>query len=67
MAITVEVRHGNVEKAMRVLKKKVLKSGLLKEYRLKQYYRKPSEIKREKKKEGIKNAKNQQKLREARL
>ena len=45
MAITVEVRHGNVEKAMRVLKKKVLKSGLLKEYRLKQYYRKPSEIK----------------------
>ena len=62
MAITVEVRHGNVEKAMRVLKKKVLKSGLLKEYRLK-----PSEIKREKKKEGIKNAKKQQKLREARL
>ena len=67
MAITVEVRHGNVEKAMRVLKKKVLKSGLLKEYRLKQYYRKPSEIKREKKKEGIKNAKKQQKLREASL
>ena len=35
MAITVEVRHGNVEKAMRVLKKKVLKAGILKEYRLK--------------------------------
>ena len=49
MSITVEVRHGNVEKAMRVLKKKVLKAGILKEYRLKQYYRKPSEIKREKK------------------
>ena len=57
MTITVEVRHGNVEKAMRVLKKKVLKDGLLKEYRLKQYYRKPSEIRREKKKEGIKNYK----------
>ncbi len=42
---------------MRVLKKKVLKDGLLKEYRLKQYYRKPSEIRREKKKEGIKNYK----------
>ena len=67
MAITVEVRHGNVEKAMRVLKKKVLKAGILKDYRLKQYYRKPSEIKREKKKEGIKNYKKQQKLREARL
>ena len=42
---------------MRVLKKKVLKDGLLKKYRLKQYYRKPSEIRREKKKEGIKNYK----------
>ena len=67
MAITVEVRHGNVEKAMRVLKKKLLKAGTLREYREKQYYRKPSEIIREKKKEGIKNYKKQQKLREARL
>ena len=67
MAITVEVRHGNVEKAMRVLKKKLLKAGTLREYREKQYYRKPSEIKREKKKEGIKNYKKQQKLRESRL
>ncbi len=67
MSITVEVRHGNVEKAMRVLKKKLLKAGTLREYREKQYYRKPSEIKREKKKEGIKNYKKQQKLREARL
>ena len=67
MSITVEVRHGNVEKAMRVLKKKVLKAGILREYREKQYYRKPSEIKREKKKEGIKNYKKQQKLRELRM
>tara|TARA_X000000368_G_scaffold66178_1_gene47480 strand:- start:4501 stop:4704 length:204 start_codon:yes stop_codon:yes gene_type:complete len=67
VAITVEVRHGNVEKAMRVLKKKLLKAGTLREYREKQYYRKPSEIKREKKKEGIKNYKKQQKLREAKL
>jgi small subunit ribosomal protein S21 len=67
MTITVEVRHGNVEKAMRVLKKKVLKDGLLKEYRERQYYRKPSFIKREKKKEGIKTAKKRQKEREERL
>ena len=67
MAITVEVRHGNVEKAMRVLKKKLLKAGTLREYREKQYYRKPSEIKREKKKQGIKNYKKQQKLRELRM
>tara|TARA_B100001245_G_scaffold164816_1_gene124434 strand:- start:224 stop:427 length:204 start_codon:yes stop_codon:yes gene_type:complete len=67
VAITVEVRHGNVEKAMRVLKKKVLKAGILKDYRLKQYYRKPSEIKREKKKEGIKNWKKKLKLIQNRL
>ena len=57
MSITVEVRHGNVEKALRVLKKKIMKDGLMKELRRRQYYQKPSEIKREKKKEGIKNFK----------
>ena len=67
MSITVEVRGGNLEKAMRVLKKKVLKAGIIKEYRDRQYYKKPSEIKREKKKEGIKNYKKAQKLRESRL
>ena len=60
MSITVEVRGGNLEKAMRVLKKKVLKAGILREYRDKQYYRKPSEIKREAKKQGIKNYKKKQ-------
>ncbi len=67
MSITVEVRGGNLEKAMRVLKKKVLKAGIIKEYRDRQYFKKPSEIKREKKKEGIKNYKKAQKLRESRL
>ncbi len=61
MTITVEVRHGNVEKAMRVLKKKVLKDGLLKEYRLKQYYMKPSEKRREKAKERTKVLRKMQK------
>ena len=61
MSITVEVRGGNLEKAMRVLKKKVMKEGIVKEMRARQYYQKPSEIKREKKKEGIKNYKNKQK------
>ena len=57
MSITIQVRNGNVEKAMRVLKKKLKKDGLMKELKLRQYYRKPSEIKREKKKQGIKNYK----------
>ena len=42
---------------MRVLKKKVMKEGLVKELRRRQYFQKPSEVKREKKKEGIKNYK----------
>ena len=61
MRITVEVRGGNLEKAMRVLKKKVMKEGIIKELRARQYYQKPSEIKREKKKEGIKNYKKKMK------
>ena len=61
MTITVEVRKGNLEKAMRVLKKKVAKEGIIKTLKEKQYYEKPSEIKRRKKKEGIKNFKKKMK------
>ena len=46
MSITVEVRGGNLEKAMRVLKKKVQKAGLVKEARARQYFQKPSENKK---------------------
>ena len=55
--VLVEVRNGNLEKAMRVLKKKVQKEGLLKELKDRQYYTKPSEKRREAKKQGIKNVK----------
>ena len=61
MSIVVEVRKGNLEKAMRVLKKKVQKEGIIKDLRAKQYYEKPSEVKRRKKKEGIKNFKKKMK------
>ena len=43
MAILVTVRNNNVEKAMRVLKKKLQKDGLFKELRQRDYYEKPSE------------------------
>ena len=61
MSILVEVRNGNIEKAMRVLKKKVQREGLVKEIRDRQYYTKPSEKKREAKKQGIKNFKKKMK------
>ena len=62
MSITVEVRGGNLEKAMRVLKKKIQKSGLMAEVRDRRYYKKPSEIKREKAKERSKLLRKAQKL-----
>ena len=62
MAITIEVRNNNLEKALRVLKKKLNKDGQMKELKLRQYYQKPSEIKREKKKEGIRRFKKEQKI-----
>ena len=62
MSITIEVRNNNVEKALRVLKKKLNKDGQMKELKQRQYYQKPSEIKREKKKEGIRRFKKEQKI-----
>ena len=55
MSITIEVRRGNVEQAMRVLKRKVQKEGIVKELRQRQYYEKPSAKKRRKRKENIAN------------
>jgi len=67
LSITIQVRNGNVEQALRVLKKKLQKDGLLKELKAKQYFEKPSEKKRRKKKEGVANfKKKQKKLRQTR-
>ena len=61
MSLTIQVRNGNVEQAMRVLKKKLQKDGILKSLKDKQYYEKPSAKKRRKKKEAIANFKKKQK------
>jgi len=50
----VEVKNGNVDRAMRTLKKKLQKEGLLRELKQKQYFEKPSAKKARKKAEGIK-------------
>jgi len=66
LSIKIEVRNGNLEKAMRVLKKKILKEGLLKEIKQRQYYEKPSEKRVRKAKEMrinfLKNKKKREKL-----
>lgn len=58
----VEVRGGNLEKALRILKKKLQKDGRLKELRDRQYFSKPSEVKRETAKQRLKNIKKAESL-----
>ena len=50
----VVVKNGNVERAMRTLKKKIQKEGLLRELKQKQYFEKPSAKRKRKRAEGIK-------------
>ena len=52
--VTVTVKNGNVDRAMRTLKKKLQKKGLLKELKQRQFFEKPSAKKARKKAEGIK-------------
>ena len=47
--LQVDVYNNNVDKALRILKKKVKESNLFLELREKEYYTKPSKIRREKK------------------
>ena len=48
------VKNGNVDRAMRTLKKKLQKEGLLRELKQRQFFEKPSAKKARKKAEGIK-------------
>ena len=59
----IEVRNNNVDKAMRILKKKMKKEGLFDLMKDKQYYQKPSFKRREKKKRRLVNIKKAEKLR----
>ena len=62
MGYTIEVRNNNVEKALRVLKKKLIKDGVMKELKDRSHFMKPSEVKREKKKEAIRRHKKENKI-----
>ena len=53
------VRNNNVEKALRILKKKIKKEGLMTELRDRQHYIKPSEKRRLAKKRGIARVKKE--------
>ena len=63
MSFTIEVRNNNVEKALRVMKKKMNKEGLFQELKDRQYYQKPSFKRRETKKRRYINIKKAEKIR----
>jgi len=56
------VRNNNVEKALRLMKRKMKKNGMMKELKDRQYYQKPSEKRREAKKRGIARRKKEQRI-----
>ena len=66
MTIEVEVRGNNVEKALRVLKKKLQKDGLFRELRMRQFYEKPSLKKQRKLKESLRRIAKEKRLKRLR-
>ena len=66
MTISVDVRNNNVEKAIRVLKKKLQKDGLFRELRMRQHYEKPSLKRQRKLKESLRRVAKENRLREKR-
>ena len=64
--IEVLVRDNNVEKALRVLKKKLQKDGLFRELRLRQFYEKPSLKRQRKLKETLRRIAKEKRLKRLR-
>jgi small subunit ribosomal protein S21 len=61
--VKIEVRNNNVEKALRLMKRKMKKEGLFQELKDRQHYQKPSEVKRETAKKRLINLKKAEKIR----
>ena len=62
----VTVRDNNVEKALRVLKKKLQKDGLFRELRMSQFYEKPSLKRQRKLKESLRRIAKDKRLKRLR-
>lgn len=54
--LTVDVRGGNIDGAIRLLSRRVKQEGLLRELRARSFYEKPSTAKRRKRAEAISRA-----------
>ena len=60
--LAIEVKHNDVEFALRLLKRQVQKSGLIQELRRRRQYEKPSERRRRQQRAGIKNTRKRELL-----
>ena len=60
----VTVRGNNVERAIKVLKKKLLNDGVMRDLKERQQYSKPSAVRRDAKKQAIRRFKKEQKLKD---
>lgn len=58
--IEITVGQNNLEKAMRVLKRKLIREGVFKELKSRRYYEKPSEKEKRKRKEAVKKRRKEQ-------
>ena len=56
----VDVRHGNIEQALRILKRKVQKEGIIRRVRELESYEKPTQKRQRIKKQNIKNVRKLQ-------
>ena len=64
--IEATVRDNNIEKALRVLKKKLQKDGLFRELRMRQFYEKPSDKRMRKHKESLRRIAKEKRLKRLR-
>lgn len=54
--LVVSVRDNNVDRALRILKRKLQREGILREIRLRRHFEKPSERRKREKTESIRRA-----------
>lgn len=59
--MTVDVRNGNIDAALRLFSRKVKREGLMRELRERTFYEKPSVVRRRKHAEAIARARKAQK------
>jgi small subunit ribosomal protein S21 len=60
--LSVEVRNNNVDKAIRLLNRKVKQEGIIRELRAKQFYEKPSAARRRKHAEAVRRVNRQKRI-----